>query len=149
MVSACWATEPPKEFGKTLAVVSAQGQSVLNRKQLLASFYRCAVELKVQERPMPRVVFISVGEEEAQIADVHGWGHVYVAHHPESEQTVYLAWVRGKPRDMHIIEVFITVLNREFAIGLTDEQENVTVERLYSQQKATIEANALLPKRRP
>jgi hypothetical protein len=149
MAGACWATDPPKEFGKSLALMSAPGQSVLNRKQLLASFYRCAVELKVQQRPMPRVVFISVGEDEAHIADVPGWGHVYVAHHPESGKTVYSAWVRGRPRDMHIIEVFITVLNREFAMGLTDEQENATAQRLYLQQKATVEVNSLLEKHEP
>ena len=148
MVGNCRA-ESPKQFGNSLAVLSTPGQPMPNRKQLSAIFYRCAVELKVQQRPAPRVMFLSVGEEEAQIADVHGWGHVYLAHHPESEQTVYMAWMVGMPKDIHIIEVFIIVLNRNFAIGLTDQQINATAERLYSQQKATVEVNSLFQKHQP
>ncbi|HWC18362.1 MAG TPA: hypothetical protein VG498_15175 [Terriglobales bacterium] len=142
------AAEPLEDFSQSVAVLSAPGQPTLHRKQLLAMFYRCAVELKVQDRLMPRVVVVSAGAEEADVADVSRKGHIFIEHHPQSGNIVYMAWIVGRPRDSDIIEVFVKVLNNAFAIGLSPEQVDAMVKRLYAEHSATIEVNSMLEEHR-
>lgn len=138
----------PESFGKTLVTLAAPGQSGLDLQALRSVFYRCAVELKVEQRRMPQVVFIQAGADEARVADVPGWGHVFVEQHPSTGNTVYLAWIVGEPRDTDLMEMFTMILNDSLQIGLTPKQVESTVRRLHAEDAAIVDVGLLALKQK-
>ena len=81
---------------------------------------RCAVELRVENRTMPRIVLIEADKEEARVADVGSWGKIYAEYIPSLGEAIYMAWVVGEPTEADLAHIFVSILNN-FRSGSSEE----------------------------
>jgi hypothetical protein len=137
VAAATAAAQAPNGFGKDVAILSTTAERQPDRSRLVDALYRCALELHMQERSMPRIVLLQAGKDEARVADVRDWGHVFVESHPGSGVTVYMAWIVGEPTDADLVNIFVTILNDDFGLAMSSADIERCGRRVIARSVAT------------
>jgi hypothetical protein len=130
-------------FLKSVAVMTAPDRHGPDGDKVAEALRECAVELRVAYRPMPRIVLLVAGKNEARIADVNDWSHVFIENH-DSGKTVYMAWIVENVANADLLQLFTAILNDEFRLGMTPEQAKAVSRHLAMRKAATISVNSLL-----
>ncbi len=130
-------------FQDAIAILGSRGRHLPETRRVAEALRKSALALHVDDRAMPAIVVLEASKNEARVADVNDWAHVFIEKH-DSGKTVYMVWMIGDLTEADLVQLFMNVLNDEFRLGMSTADVNAAARRLFVAGSSVTSVESLL-----
>lgn len=144
LTAACFAQVDSDVASRVTVLASLDARArATDRVHLVRQLSQIVSALHVAPQQLPNIVIIYAGDDAARIDALPAGAKVTVARINIADGSIYQVWITGAASDANAVQGLVWVLNRHFALHLSEAQVAEARDRVLRQMSATISVSAL------